>query len=345
MSGEIVVSVVMPVYNEEKYIDACMRSLFLQDYPKEQMEWIFVDGNSTDRTREILQEYERVYPALIRVLQNPARIVPISMNLGISHARGRYIVRLDAHAEYAADYISACVRCLVCTGAQNVGGVAQTKASGFVGGAIAKMLSSCFGVGNSVFRTGGESGFVDTVPFGAFRREVFSRYGGYDERLRRNQDNELNFRIRRHGGGVYLSTDIRFSYYCRDSVGGIARMARDNGTWNVITGKLCPGAMGLRHFIPLLFLLSLTALFLLGVAGTLVYRSALFFLPLAAELSVYVLADVFFSWKLAGGVRELCLLLALFPIFHLSYGWGSVRGLFRLCLKKYRKSAYRPPKI
>ena len=100
------------------------------------------------------------------------------------------------------------------------------------------MLSTQFGIGNSEFRTNGESGYVDTVPFGAFRREVFEKWGGYDVRLTRNQDNEMNYRIRKNGGKSYLANDVRFSYYCRDSVSGICDMALKNGMWNIITMKL-----------------------------------------------------------------------------------------------------------
>ncbi|MBR6726261.1 MAG: glycosyltransferase family 2 protein, partial [Clostridia bacterium] len=195
-SQTVVVSVVMPVYNEEKYIKKCIESLICQDYPLDRMEWIFVDGMSTDRTVELIKEYAEKYPNLIFVYPNPNKIVPYAMNIGIEKSKGRYIVRLDAHADYAKDYISKCVYYLEHTDAENVGGVAETKSAGFMGNAIAKMLSSKFGVGNSQFRTNGASGYVDTVPFGAFRREVFSKYGGYDERLVRNQDNEMNYRIR-----------------------------------------------------------------------------------------------------------------------------------------------------
>ncbi len=351
--SEIIVSVVMPVYNEEKYIDKCVQSLLLQDYPVENMEWIFVDGMSKDRTVEILTGYSEKYPDLIRIYENPDKIVPFAMNIGISNAKGKYIVRLDAHADYATDYISKCVYYLDTTDAQNVGGLAQTKAHGFVGNAIAKMLSSRFGVGNSQFRTGGESGYVDTVPFGAFRREVFSNYGGYDERLVRNQDNEMNFRIRKNGGKIYLAEDIKLSYYCRDTVKGISRMGHINGMWNIITMKLCPGSMGLRHFIPLLFVLSVLGLFSLGLAGALLtvlgvltlLHPALYFAPLAAELLLYFGMDAYFSLKAAKGFKEFWLLVALFPIFHVAYGTGSVKGIFKLCSKKYRKNTYQPKKI
>ena len=335
MSKEIIVSVVMPVYNEEKYIEKCVDSLLLQDYPMDNIEWIFVDGCSKDRTVELLNQYAQKYPDLIRVYSNPDKIVPYAMNIGIAASKGKYIVRLDAHADYATDYISKCIYYLENTDAENVGGVAQTKANGFMGGAIAKMLSSKFGVGNSQFRTNGESGYVDTVPFGAFRREVFTKYGGYDERLVRNQDNEMNFRIRKNGGKIYLANDIKLSYYCRDSVKGIAQMANKNGMWNVITMKLCPGSMGIRHFIPLAFVVSVVGLALMGILHY------IFWLALAAEMALYFALDVLFSLKQAESFKETLALLVLFPIFHVAYGCGSIVGITKLLSKKYRNKDYK----
>ena len=339
MAKDIIVSVVMPIYNETKYIDTCIRSLLQQDYDLESMEWIFVDGNSTDDTVKHLQKYKEKYPDLIIIKNNPHKIVPYAMNIGIAAAKGKYIVRLDAHADYRTDYISKCVYYLDSIDADNVGGVAETKSSGFTGNCIAKMLSSRFGVGNSEFRTNGKSGYVDTVPFGAFRRDVFSKYGGYDERLVRNQDNEMNYRIRKNGGKIYLADDIRFSYYCRDSIKGISDMAKKNGLWNVITMKLCPGAMGVRHFIPLLFVLSVLGLAILGF----VFRP--FWWLLGIELCLYFVLDVLFSLKVENSITEFLLIVILFPIFHVSYGVGSLRGIIKLFTKKYRDASYIAPRL
>ena len=339
MTEEIIVSVVMPVYNEKKYIEKCIDSLLLQDYPKNNMEWIFVDGCSKDETVQLIESYKDKYPSLIKIFSNPNKIVPYAMNIGIAAAKGKYIVRLDAHADYATDYISKCVYYLETTDAENVGGVAETKSNGFMGNAIAKMLSSKFGVGNSQFRTNGESGYVDTVPFGAFKREVFSKYGGYDERLVRNQDNEMNFRIRKNGGKIYLANDIRLSYYCRDSISGISAMARKNGMWNIITMKLCPGSMGIRHFIPFAFVSSIIGLGLLGIFHW------IFWMALAAEISLYLLLDIVFSIKCASSVKEFFALIILFPIFHIAYGVGSLVGIIKLFSKKFRKGSYENKKI
>lgn len=327
-SMKIRVSVVIPVYNESRFIDTFVQSLLKQTYPREKMEWLFVDGMSTDGTLAQLESFRASYPKLITVLNNPDRTVPYAMNRGILASQGEYIIRLDAHSKFEPNYIERCVHYLDTTDADNVGGRARTKSVGFIGGAIAKMLASKFGVGNSAFRTGGKSGYVDTVPFGAFRREVFDRVGLYDERLTRNQDNELNYRIRSAGGKIYLASDIRFSYFSRDSIQGILSMAQMNGKWNVITMKIMPGSMGIRHFIPLAFVLSLIVLSWISL-----------FFPwvrvlLAVELGAYLLFDVIASAFASTSGKEFILLLVLFPLFHISYGLGSIEGLWEVYVRK-----------
>ena len=321
-------SVVVPVYNEEHYIHKCVSSMLEQDYPKAHMEWFFVDGMSTDKTREILAQYQKEYPGLIHVLDNPNKIVPYAMNIGIRQCRGQYIIRLDAHAEYAADYFTKCVEVLEETGADNVGGVMETKARTPIGATIAKMLSSKFGVGDAQFRIHGQDGYVDTVPFGAFRREIFDKIGLYDERLVRNQDSELNYRIIHNGGKIYLSSKIKLAYYCRDSVKGIVKMARMNGKWNIITSKFCPGSMRLRHFIPFFFVMSLIGMPIL----TLLWHP--FGWLFALEMLAYFSLDALFSHKAAGNLKEFFQLMALFPTFHIAYGWGSLEGIAHILTKQ-----------
>lgn len=323
------ISVIIPIYNEEKYIDDCITSMLEQDYPKDSMEWFFVDGMSKDTTREILGEYQNRYPALIHVLDNPNKTVPYAMNIGIQAAKGEYIIRLDAHAEYAEDYFSKCIEILERTGADNVGGVLETKAKNPKGRVIAKMLSSKFGVGDAQFRTNGSDGYVDTVPFGAFRREVFEKVGLYDERLTRNQDSELNYRIIQNGGKIFLSREIHLAYYCRDTVKELVRMATMNGKWNIITSKLCPGSMRLRHFIPCLFVLSLIGLPFLGL-----FWSPFWWL-LVVELLIYLVLDVMFSVKASTVIGDFFKLIGLFPLFHISYGWGSIVGICKILLNRF----------
>lgn len=321
------VSVVIPVRNENKYLEGFLQSLLQQSYPKQQMEWLFVDGMSTDDTRAILQAHAEDRPDLIRIIENPEQTVPYAMNRGIRAAAGKYIVRLDAHSEYAPDYIERCVWHLEHSDADNVGGVAEAAGRNPMGKTIAKVLGSRFGVGNSQFRTGGQ-GYVDTVPFGAYRREIFDRIGYYDERLTRNQDNELNFRVRKHGGKILLAPDIRFTYYGRDTVASLAKMARQNGYWNVVTMHLMPGSMGVRHFIPLVFVVSLILLPLLGFLHPLFHRLLL------AELVLYFALAFAFAWRLKDNMREFALLVFLFPLFHISYGLGSLHGILDTFITK-----------
>ncbi len=321
------ISVVLPVRNEERYIDACVDSIFRQDYPVSQMEVIFVDGRSQDATVALLREQAKRHPQ-IRVLDNPHRTVPYAMNIGIRESRGEIIVRLDAHAEYPEDYVRLSVETLLTVDCDNAGGVFVTRGRGFMGEAIAEMLKTPLGVGNATYRLTEKDGYVDTVPFGCFRRELFDRIGGFDERLTRNQDNELNFRIRKNGGKIYLNHNIRVLYYCRDTLRGILKMGFQNGKWNVITMTLVPGSMGVRHFVPLAFVLSTLVLALLSLAsGALLFGGLL-----ALEWGAYLLLDAFYSYAIAKekGLRFLPVELALYPLFHFSYGLGSLRGFLAL---------------
>mgnify|MGYP000755661123 FL=1 len=163
MEVKPVVSVIMPLYNESAYIERCMASLIKQTFPQEQIEWLFIDGMSSDNTIEKLETFDSEIN--LRILKNTKRIVTYALNIGVQNARGKYIMRMDAHAEYPEDYIEKCIYYLEHTEADNVGGIVLTVGKGFVGEANAEILSSKFGVGNSAFRTGCESGYVDTVPF------------------------------------------------------------------------------------------------------------------------------------------------------------------------------------
>lgn len=316
-----IVSVIIPVYNEERYIENCIQSLLEQDYPKNKMEFLFLDGRSTDKTVQIIDTFLEQYSSLIRIIENPNRTQSYAMNIGIREAKGKYILRLDAHADYDKHYISECVRLLETGLYQNVGGVADTKARSKFGEVVALMMSSRFGVGNSQFRTSDMEGPVDTVPFGAFSKDYLVSLGGFDERLNRNEDNEINYRIRKNGGVVYLSPKIRFTYYCRDTLKGILSMAFQNGKWTLIVSRLCPGSMSLRHLIPLLFVLSIIALIVLD------HFFAVFYLLLMLELALYFSLALLFSIKTKADFKMILQLLLLFPAFHISYGCGSIFGI------------------
>lgn len=331
------VSLIIPVYNEEKYIYRLLNSIEIQDYPKEMTEIIFIDGMSKDNTRKILDNWDKKEYNKVIICDNEKTIIPCALNIGIKNATGDYIVRLDAHSEYPSDYVSKCVDLIERTNADNVGGIVVTQNEGFVGKAISYVMSSKFGVGNSGFRTNGESGYAETVPFGTFKKETFEKFGLYDERLVRNEDNEMNYRIRKSGGKIYMDSSIRSVYHSRDSVSGLIKMAFANGKWNIITFFMCPGAMSIRHFIPFLFVVSLVVLGLgLCLPGIIKIAAAVL---LGCEILLYSALDICFSVYISSknGFKYLFMLIALFPIFHISYGIGSVAALFKAPFLKGKK--------
>ena len=327
-------SVICPIYNEEKYIAKCIDSILAQDYPKDDMEVIFVDGMSKDRTREIVAEYTSKYP-FIRLIDNPDRIVPPAMNRGIKASKGDVIMRLDAHATYEKNYFSVLVKALHELNAENVGSVCRTDVLNKTPKtlAIREVLSNKFGVGNSVFRTGVDKVMeVDTVPFGCWKREVFDKYGLYDVRLVRNQDIELNKRILRGGGKICIVPNTFCTYLARETFCGLSKNNYGNGKWNILTVYYTKqfDSLSIRHFIPLLFVLSL----IVPTCLTFVYTPFIF-VSLLSLLAYIILLGVL-SIKLSISKRlNVFYLLAAFLILHLSYGWGSLIGLLKIPFKRH----------
>ncbi|MBE6625239.1 MAG: glycosyltransferase family 2 protein [Ruminococcaceae bacterium] len=323
--SEVVVSVIIPLYNEERYIKDCLESLIAQSYDISNMEWILIDGRSSDKTVEIIREYMNLEKYPIILLDNEKRKTPYALNMGISVARGKYIIRMDAHASFSSNYIEKCVYYLDNTDADNVGGVAETVSNGYIGNSIAQMVSTRFGVGGSNFRVGTANKYVDTVPFGAYRREIFEKVGLFDTRLLRSEDNDMNSRIRKSGGKIWLSDEIRFKYYSRSTIFGILKMGIQNGNALFRTLKVNNRAMSIRHFIPFLFLLSLITLPILSIFVP------LFKVVLFAELCFYLLLDIYFSF-FNKNFKYGFVNIWLYPVFHIMYGLGSLLGLFGIRL-------------
>lgn len=326
-------SVIVPIYNEEKYIAKCLDSILEQDFPKDDMELLLCDGMSKDRTREIITEYQNRYP-WIKLLDNPKRIAPCAMNVGIEAAKGDIIMRLDAHASYENNYFSALVRALDVYGADNVGAVCRTDVlnKNMKTLAIREVLSNKFGVGNSTFRTGiNGAQEVETVPFGCWRREVFNKYGLYDTRLVRNQDIELNKRIIRGGGKIVIIPDTSCTYLARETWSALSKNNYGNGKWNILTVFYTRtfSSLSLRHFVPLLFLLSLIVPLLLAfiwwpfalISGTSLIAYTGLLSAVSFRLSVKKHLNFFY-------------VLITFFVLHLSYGWGSLVGILSLPLIK-----------
>jgi glycosyltransferase involved in cell wall biosynthesis/predicted ATP-grasp superfamily ATP-dependent carboligase len=320
------VTIILPCRNEAAYIRACLDSLLGTDYPHEHLEILVVDGGSTDGTREIVKEYADAH-ARLRLLDNPDRIVPTALNAGIREATGEIIVRMDAHVIYPPEYVPRLVAGLRETGADNVGGCIVTlPADGTpVAQAIAIALSHPFGVGNSHFRIGSpEARFVDTVPFGCYHRSVFARIGLFDEELIRNQDDEFNHRLLRHGGRVLLLPDVVSYYYARRSIRQVARMYYQYGYFKPLAARKIGRVMTVRQLVPSAFLAGLIG----GGALSLLWP------PIAPiwglTVGAYAGAVLACALPIARiyGLRCAAALAAVFPALHLSYGAGFLRGLW-----------------
>lgn len=321
------VSLIVPIYNEEAYIEKFIDSILKQDYDISKIQLILVDGNSTDETLNKLNNKLKEVSIEYVILHNEKKITPISLNLAIKASKNDIIIRLDVHSEYPINYITKCVYYLNHTDADNVGCIIETKSSGKVGNAIAKVLSSKFGVGDSKFRTNSKSGYVDTVPFGTFRRNIFEKIGYFNEKLERNQDSEFNARIIKNGGKIYLFDDITITYHPRNTIKKMLKMAIANGKWNIYTTYYASGSMKLRHFIPLLFDCSLIIGFFMIALNIRILKS-LFIL----ELLLYGILDLAFSAKdiKECGMLNTLLCFIIYPLFHISYGIGSIIGILKL---------------
>lgn len=323
MSSLPFVTVIMPVRNEAAYIDRSLGSVLAQDYPPDCLEILVIDGLSDDGTREVVRAYQATHPRLW-LLDNHARIVPPGLNLGIRQARGEIIVRVDGHCEIAPDYVSRCVQHLLEDEVDAVGGPIETIGETAEAEAIALAMSSWFGVGGSAFRTVDDRAMlVETVAFPAYRRETLARLGPFDEELVRNQDDEYNYRLLKHGGKILLSPDIRSRYYSRSSLSKLWRQYYQYGFWKVRVMQKHPRQMRWRQFVPGVFVASLATSAVLG----LIWRP---FRALAVLiLLLYAVANCVAAVSVASrrGRPHTVRLLLIHPIIHFSYGLGFLAGL------------------
>jgi succinoglycan biosynthesis protein ExoA len=287
------VSIIVPCYNEQHTIHLLLDAIYHQTYPRQEMEVIIADGMSTDSTREEIAQFQKKHLELsVKIVDNLKRHIPSGLNRALKVASGRFIVRLDAHAIPATDYVARCVDALEAGQGDNVGGIWQIipgrkenrSHAGWLSRAIAVAAAHPLGVGDAHYRHTTQPQYVDTVPFGAFRRELVEKIGPFDESLLTNEDYEFNVRIRQAGGKIWLDPAIRSTYFARASLSALARQYGRYGYWKSQMLRRYPGTIRWRQAVPPAFVFSLVML-------------ALFAMPLAwarwllvAELSLYFLA-------------------------------------------------------
>ncbi|MES2091314.1 MAG: glycosyltransferase family 2 protein [Pseudomonadota bacterium] len=365
-----ILSVIVPCRNEREHIEAFCRSVAAQTVPSGwTLEVLIADGLSDDGTRERLAAWCQSDPRFV-MIDNPGRIVSCGLNRCIEQAQGEFIVRLDVHTVYAPDYLAQCLSTWQATGADNVGGPWRAQGAagpqGTVQRAIAAAFQSRWVAGGALSRDLSYEGEADTVYLGAWPRQTFERFGGFDERLVRNQDDEHNLRIHRGGGLIWQSARIRSTYYPRASIIDVFRQYRQYGYWKPFVMAKHGQAAALRHLIPGLFvavLLGLLALMLIlslvayhnaGTAGTAVTagNGALLNWPAWGMLLVSTVFTALVAFYLSAvGVVSVLIarqqgfdLLPLLPrviaAYHLGYGLGSLRGWFDALVRRRPDPAF-----
>ena len=321
-------TVIMPVRNEADFIERAIRSVLDNDYPTEKMEIIVVDCMSNDDTREIVTRLSKV-DSRIKMLDNPKRIAPAAMNVGLKAARGDLFIRVDGHVEIPPDFIVASIRCLhEHPDAWVVGGYINTVADSYTGQAIASAMCSPIGVGNSRFRLGDYEGWVDTLAFGTHHKWIVDKIGYFDEKLVRNQDDEFNLRIILAGGKIWMSKTIQSTYFSRASLQKLWKQYFQYGFWRIRTLQKHKRPASFRQLVPLLFVLSLI---LLGLAGFL-WKQLWILLAIEATLYLLGLAIGALDVGFKAGWRYAPLTPVIFAILHFAYGLGSLWGIIRFSI-------------
>jgi glycosyltransferase involved in cell wall biosynthesis len=326
------VSIIMPCKDEEKFIGKCLDSIMANVFPKERLEVLVIDGRSSDRTKEIVQQYSDKYP-FIKLMDNPGIIQTPGTNIGIKASKGNVIIRMDAHVGYPEAFISKSVQYLEESGGDCVGGFLVTKPSEETATAesIALALSHPFGVGDSYFRIGiNQPKVVDTVPFGCYRKKVFDKVGLFNENLNRTDDIEFNLRLKRAGGKILLVPDIVSYYYARSTLMSLAKQNFGNGFWVLYSLRFVKLPFSLRHLVPFFFVCSLLG----SLVISLLYQPFIYLLALISGLYLCLNLIVSCSLSLRNGVKYFPLLVVTFLTLHVSYGLGSLSGIFKLLLSR-----------
>jgi len=320
------VSIIIPCRNEKDHIKNFLWNLIKQDYNNKNLEIIIIDGNSQDGTKDIIQQFIKKYKNM-KLLINPDKIVPISLNIGIKKARGEIIIRMDVHALYPKDYISKLVYWIKKLEADNVGGQCETVSftQSLKSKAIAAASASFIAVGNAWFRTGTRQlREVDTVPFGCYKKDVFKKIGLFDEELVRNQDDEFNFRLKKAGGKIYLIPDIVITYFARSNFIKLFKQYFQYGYWKTKILKKHKSLAAFRHVVPASFIL-----FLLSFPLVYIIKNYIYFFLFC--IGFYLLLLLFYSLKeiIKKKINPLALFLSMTSIFimHISYGTGFLKGI------------------
>ncbi len=329
-------SVIIPCRNEEKYIAKCLHSICATSFNKENLIVFVCDGLSTDNTQRIINEYVQKY-AWIKLLINENKTTPFAFNLGIENSLDADVfVTIGAHAEIEPDFFEQIISAFkIDSSIGCVGGVLKNVYENETSMAIGLAMSSSFGVGNAYFRTGTHEGFVDTVSFPAYKKEVFEKVGNFNTTLARNQDDEFNYRVVKAGYKIFLSKGIKSNYFVRASFNKLFKQYFQYGYWKVYVNQLHKTVTTIRQLVPPAFV----GFLVLGVIFSLFIPYAVY--VYAGILICYLMSAVFFAARTSNSISSLFKTAFAFMILHIGYGLGYWKGMinFYLLRKKPSKKA------
>jgi glycosyltransferase involved in cell wall biosynthesis len=326
------VSIVIPCRNEDAFITNCITSVLNFDLPKIiEMEVLVLDGLSEDQTviklRSILKKDARV-----KLFTNPGKIQSTAINIAVMKAKGKWILRLDAHSTYPQNYLKLCYETMLRTDADNVGGlfITQPRGDKYQAHLVQALTTHPFGVGNAGFRIGMREGKADTVPYGFYRKSVFTKIGLMDERLVRAQDYEFNRRILISGGSIWRNPEIHVIYYNQPSLFGfLKKQLILEAPYNAYMWYLAPYTFAFRHAI--------TAVFTIGLMGglTISHLSPLVEGVFLGIIVLYFFLGFLSAFQQSLRYRKFLHLITLplsFFLYHFVHGAGVLYGLFTLLL-------------
>jgi succinoglycan biosynthesis protein ExoA len=324
MNEKLRITVICPTFNEAKYIERAL-DFFVRAKPAEK-ELLVIDGGSGDGTREIIIDWSKRHGNIF-LIDNRDKYVPYALNKGIEISRGEIIVRLDAHTEYAEDYLEKILGTFEQTEADIVGGPMNATGKTDFQKAVAGATSSVFGIGDSKFHNKNYRGYTDSVYLGAWRRTIFKETGTFDIKFLRNQDDEFHYRAKSLGKKIYLNPDIISYYYPRDSLEALFKQYFQYGLFKPLVLKKIKSETKIRHLIPILFVIYLL------VCIIFFFCCKVLLIP----LGLYIILDILFSFSIKGNISIKLLALAVFPVLHISYGLGFLFGLSEKARKRLFK--------
>jgi succinoglycan biosynthesis protein ExoA len=335
----LTISVIVPCYNEESTIHLLLEAIDRQTFDHDQFEVIIADGLSKDKTRQVIADYQQSHPKLqIKLVDNPKRIIPSALNRAIESAQGKFIVRLDAHSMPYPDYLEKCFQDLEAGCGANVGGIWEIqpgfkdkKKPTWIARGIVAATTHPLGVGDALYRYAVKAQFVDTVPFGAFARQLIEKIGFFDETLLTNEDYEFNVRIQQSGGKIWLDPAIRSVYFARPTLVSLIQQYWRYGYWKGRMLLRYPGSLRWRQLLPPLFVASLIILTILAPLNR--WFGWMLVLQICFYAFVLLAVSLVISWKKKDHSLILSTPLAM-AAMHLTWGSGVLWSLFTSWFEK-----------